>query len=94
MLTMYVQNTWKEGLKLAGQMKFKFPTMVSTSMDSLIPNASSDGIELINQMLIWDPQHRVTATQVGSFMLMGWQGVLVATVFVLEKINVQRQSVM
>lgn len=58
-----LQNTWKEGLKLAGLMKFKFPTMVPTDLNSLIPNASRDGIELINQMLAWDPQARITATQ-------------------------------
>lgn len=58
------QNTWNEGLKLAGLMKFKFPTMVSTDISSLIPNASVDGIQLINQMLAWDPQSRITTTQV------------------------------
>lgn len=59
-----IQNTWNEGLKLAGLMKFKFPTMVSTNLGSLIPNASSEGIKLINQMLLWDPQQRIGATQV------------------------------
>ena len=58
------QAVWGEGLKLAGLMKFKFPVMVPTALQSLIPNASSEGIQLINQLLLWDPQKRISASQV------------------------------
>ena len=60
----FEQNTWKEGHKLAGSMQFKFPTVVPTDINSLILTASSDGIQLIQQMLAWDPKLRITATQV------------------------------
>ena len=49
---------------LAGSMQFKFPTVVPTDVHSLIPMASSDGIELIQHMLAWDPKLRITASQV------------------------------
>ena len=61
-----LQSTWSEGLKLAGQMKFKFPTLVPTRLNALIPNASTEGVELIYQMLTWDPQKRISAAQVST----------------------------
>ncbi len=68
-LVLYIQSTWSEGHKLAGLMKFKFPTMVSTELDNIVPTASSDGIQLMYQMLTWDPQKRITASQVGLPMV-------------------------
>ena len=61
-----LQSTWNEGLKLAGLINFKFPTMVSTNLHSIIPNASVLGVNLVKQLLIWDPQKRLTATQVSK----------------------------
>lgn len=58
------QEVWIEGVKLASAMNFKFPTMVPTSLHSLIANASFDGIQLMAELLTWDPQKRPTATQV------------------------------
>ena len=51
-------------MKLAAAMNFKFPTMVSTSLHSIVTNASHDGIQLMADLLAWDPHKRPTATQV------------------------------
>lgn len=40
--------------------------MVPTDLSSLIPNASNDAIDLMTQLMIWDPQKRLNATQVKS----------------------------
>ena len=45
-------------------MNFKFPTMVSTSLSSLIQNASTDGVQLMSDLMAWDPQKRPNAVQV------------------------------
>lgn len=57
------QNTWPEGLKLAAAMNFKLPLMVPTSLRALIPNATEEGLQLINNLLQWDPRGRPTAAQ-------------------------------
>lgn len=58
------QEVWLEGVKLAAAMNFKFPTMVPTSLHSIVTNASHDGIQLMADMLSWDPHKRPTAAQV------------------------------
>lgn len=56
-------QTWPEGLKLAAAMNFKFPRFVATPLSSLITNASADAIQLMTDMLIYDPKRRPTAAQ-------------------------------
>ena len=55
---------WPEGHRLAAAMNFKWPQMIATSLKSLIPSAGADGIQLMQDMLAWDPQKRPTAQQV------------------------------
>ena len=57
------QQTWPEGMKLAGQMKFGFPQFSATPLQKLIPNASPDAIDLMTAMCQWDPAKRPTAVQ-------------------------------
>lgn len=57
------QQTWPEGMKLAGQMKFGFPQFSATPLQKLIPNASPDAIDLMSAMCQWDPAKRPTAVQ-------------------------------
>ena len=57
------QNTWPDGLKLATAMNFRFPVMVPTSLRTLIPNATEEGLQLMNNLLLWDPLKRPTAAQ-------------------------------
>jgi len=57
------QQNWPEGLKLAQRMNFKLPQMVPTPLTSLVPNASPEGIQLMGDMLKYDPSKRPSAAQ-------------------------------
>jgi serine/threonine protein kinase len=56
-------KSWSEGLKLASAMQFRFPQFVSTPLSQVLPNASPEGVELLTDLLKWDPQQRPTASQ-------------------------------
>ncbi len=56
-------QNWPEGTKLAAAMNFKFPRFGSTSLSTLVPNASPAAIQLITDLLHWDPKKRPTAAQ-------------------------------
>ncbi|KAM3129476.1 hypothetical protein pb186bvf_018380 [Paramecium bursaria] len=45
----------------ASHMDINFPTKSGTGIDNLLPHASRDAIDLIKQMLIYDPEERITA---------------------------------
>ncbi|XP_073998791.1 serine/threonine-protein kinase MAK-like isoform X1 [Rhodnius prolixus] len=55
------KREWYEGHQLAANMNFKFPQFRRTPMSSLIPNASTDGVTLLEAMLHWNPSKRPTA---------------------------------
>eukprot|EP00391_Amoebophrya_sp_Ameob2_P011642 CAMPEP_0178995486 /NCGR_PEP_ID=MMETSP0795-20121207/7852_1 /TAXON_ID=88552 /ORGANISM="Amoebophrya sp., Strain Ameob2" /LENGTH=780 /DNA_ID=CAMNT_0020687795 /DNA_START=541 /DNA_END=2879 /DNA_ORIENTATION=- len=57
------QSEWPEGWQLASKIGFRFPQFVPTPLETLIPNASADAINLLMQMLQWSPQRRITSTQ-------------------------------
>jgi protein kinase len=57
------QADWPEGYRLAAHLNFSFPHYVSTSLESLIPNASSEAIQLMRALMQWDPAKRLTAEQ-------------------------------
>lgn len=54
---------WGEGLILAKKIGVNFPATLSnsTSLNQLIPDASSDALDLLSEMLKWDPNKRATA---------------------------------
>jgi len=56
-------NSWKQGLALAQNMNFKFPQFVATPLAQLIPSASPEAIDLMNELMRWDPAKRPTAAQ-------------------------------
>lgn len=56
-------KNWPEGLKLAGSMNFTFPRFVKTPLNQLIPNASREAIQLMTDLLTYDPAKRPTAAQ-------------------------------
>lgn len=56
-------QTWPEGMKLAGQMGFRFPQFSPTPLAQLIPHASPEALEFIGACLHWDPTKRPTAVQ-------------------------------
>mmetsp|Transcript_33356 Transcript_33356/g.56179 ORF Transcript_33356/g.56179 Transcript_33356/m.56179 type:complete len:500 (-) Transcript_33356:1037-2536(-) len=53
-------STWPDGIKLANSMNFRFPQFVSTPLSALIPNASPEAIQLMTDMLHYDPNKRPT----------------------------------
>ncbi|KAI8615376.1 kinase-like domain-containing protein [Chytriomyces sp. MP71] len=56
-------GSWPEGIRLAGQMRFKFPAMNAVPLEDLMPLASTESLQLIADMLLYDPQRRPTAAE-------------------------------
>ncbi|XP_077297580.1 uncharacterized protein LOC143919241 [Arctopsyche grandis] len=57
------KDDWPEGFQLANSMNFKFPVFSKVPLDSIIQGASRDGLKMIEDMLMWNPQNRPTAQQ-------------------------------
>ncbi|XP_071532841.1 serine/threonine-protein kinase MAK isoform X2 [Panulirus ornatus] len=57
------KREWPEGYSLAQQMNFKFPQFSPTPLATLIPNASQDAVQLMAEMMRWNPARRPTAQQ-------------------------------
>jgi serine/threonine protein kinase len=57
-------TTWSEGLRLAANMNFNFPQFNSVPLSNVITNASDEAIQLLTDMLRFDPQKRPTAQQI------------------------------
>ncbi|XP_020622364.1 serine/threonine-protein kinase ICK-like [Orbicella faveolata] len=57
------KEDWPEGHQLAANMKFKFMQVIATPLKELIPNASPEAIQLMRDMLLWDPKKRPTCAQ-------------------------------
>ncbi|KAJ3132224.1 hypothetical protein HK100_005516 [Physocladia obscura] len=57
---------WAQGLKLAGAMRFKFPNMTAVPLQDVLPHASTESLQLIGDMLLYDPNRRPTATEILS----------------------------
>lgn len=54
---------WSDGYKLAAQLKYKFPQHLPQNLSHLIQNASEDAIQLMTDMLHYDPNKRPTAEE-------------------------------
>ena len=52
---------WPEGMQQAKKYEIKFPNCPGTSLSQIIPSASKEAIELMYQMISWDPNKRATA---------------------------------
>jgi serine/threonine protein kinase len=52
---------WYEGQQLAKKIDFKFPVTYNSSLRQVVPDATDPAIDLISQMLKWDPNQRATA---------------------------------
>ena len=57
------KREWGEGFKLAAAMNFKFPQFTATPLATLIPNASKEAIQLMTDMMRWNPAKRPSAQQ-------------------------------
>lgn len=56
-------NSWPEGIRLASQISFKFPQFIATPLAKMMPNASPESLNLMQDLLKYDPQQRPTASQ-------------------------------
>ena len=54
-------DTWNEGIRQANIIGMKFPTCPGTDLEKVIPGASAEAIDLMKQMIQWDPNKRATA---------------------------------
>ncbi|CAD8064171.1 unnamed protein product [Paramecium primaurelia] len=55
---------WPESQKLANAANITFPTYSPVQLEKVIPNASPEALELIRDMLKYDPQKRPSAKQI------------------------------
>ena len=55
-------DSWPDGIQQANYVGIKFPNSNKTDLEKIIPNASPEAIDLMNQMLKWDPNNRATAS--------------------------------
>lgn len=56
-------HVWPECGKLLSKTSFRFPQVTSTALSTLMPNASSQAIDLMNQLFQYDPSKRPSASQ-------------------------------
>ena len=54
-------DIWNDGIRQANIVGIKFPTCPGTELEKIIPEASSEAIDLMKQMIRWDPNKRSTA---------------------------------
>ncbi len=54
-------QSWPEGYRLASRIGFTFPSFAPVPLDKIIPQASSDAIDIMMQMMRFDSQKRPTA---------------------------------
>ncbi|KAG8234296.1 hypothetical protein J437_LFUL014458 [Ladona fulva] len=57
------KRDWPDGQLLASAMKFKFPQFPRLPLYTIIKNASTEAITLMNDMLSWNPSRRPLAQQ-------------------------------
>ena len=54
-------SNWPEGVQQAKKYEIKFPNCAGSSLSKAIPNASQEAIDLMGEMINWDPNKRATA---------------------------------
>ncbi|KAI3830123.1 hypothetical protein L1987_04257 [Smallanthus sonchifolius] len=55
------ETTWPCGLDLASKLRYRFPDLFGRQFSALLPNASSEAVNLTASLLSWDPSMRPTA---------------------------------
>lgn len=54
---------WPEGHHLSSQLNFRWPQMSGIGLKTAVPNASNEAMQLMVDMLHWNPKKRPTASQ-------------------------------
>uniref|UniRef100_A0A7S1IRK4 Protein kinase domain-containing protein n=1 Tax=Eutreptiella gymnastica TaxID=73025 RepID=A0A7S1IRK4_9EUGL len=60
-------HTWNDSQKLAANMNFKFPQFSPTPLQSLITNASAEGLQLMMDFMKYEPVQRPRADEAMSY---------------------------
>ena len=55
--------TWPEGLQLAQQMGFTFPSFAPIPLRQLVPSAGPEALDLMARLCCWNPARRLTAAE-------------------------------
>ena len=55
---------WPDAAKLANKLNLRFPQVVATSLETLMPNAPASAIALMNDIFKYDPARRPSAAQI------------------------------
>ena len=56
-------NNWPDGVKYASRLGVRLPQFAPTPLSAIIPNASPEAIDLITELLRFDPSKRPSAAQ-------------------------------
>jgi protein kinase len=56
-------SNWSDGVRLANKRGIRMPQVTPVSLSTLLPNASPEAINLIQDMLMYDPMKRPSASQ-------------------------------
>lgn len=57
------KEDWPEGYQLATAMNFRFPQAAATPMDTIVNTIGKDGMKLMMDMMMWNPEKRPNAGQ-------------------------------
>lgn len=57
------QNDWPDGYRLAASIHFRYPDCVRVPLNSIVSRCSQSGLDLLEDLLLYDPDKRPTAQQ-------------------------------
>ncbi|CAP38832.2 Protein CBR-DYF-5 [Caenorhabditis briggsae] len=57
------KDDWAEGYQLASAMNFRFQQVVATPMEQVVNTISKEGMKLMMDMMLWNPEKRPNANQ-------------------------------
>ena len=63
------EETWPQGMQMARNMRINLPNHEAKSWNEVCPGVSDKAMQLMEDMLRWDPHHRVTAKDALNYPL-------------------------
>lgn len=60
------QDDWPEGYQLAAAMNFKFQQCVPIPFATIVNSVGDDGLKLMMDMMLWNPEKRPSAISVSE----------------------------
>lgn len=57
------KSDWLEGHRLATSIQFRFPECQKIEFSTLIPRSTENGLQLLNEFMLWDSERRPSAQQ-------------------------------